>query len=72
MWGWQLAISTSPASPFAATVELSAPIRHTVSPAPNWMRSPAASRFAEVRHDEMGHRDAYKAALVKFTQEIKE
>ncbi len=28
----------------------------------------AASRFAEVRHDEMGHRDAYKAELVKFTQ----
>ena len=28
----------------------------------------AASRFAEVRGDEMGHRDAYKAALVKFNQ----
>jgi len=30
-----------------------------------------ASRFAEIRGDEMGHRDAYKAELVKFTQEIK-
>jgi rubrerythrin len=28
----------------------------------------AASRFAEVCGDEMGHRDAYKAALVKFSQ----
>ena len=29
-----------------------------------------ASRFFEVRHDEMGHRDAYKAALVKFSREL--
>jgi rubrerythrin len=29
----------------------------------------AASRFAEVRRDEMGHRDAYKAELVKVIQE---
>ena len=28
----------------------------------------AASRFAEVRGDEMGHRDAYKAALTKLNQ----
>jgi rubrerythrin len=28
----------------------------------------AASRFAEVRGDEMGHRDAYKAALIKLNQ----
>jgi rubrerythrin len=26
----------------------------------------AASRFAEVRGDEMGHRDAYKAALIQL------
>jgi rubrerythrin len=28
----------------------------------------AASRFIEVRGDEMGHRDAYKAALIKLNQ----
>ena len=28
----------------------------------------AASRFAEVRGDEIGHRDAYKAALIKLNQ----
>ena len=28
----------------------------------------AASRFAEVRSDEIGHRDAYKAALIKLNQ----
>ena len=28
----------------------------------------AASRFAEVRGDEMGHRDAYKAAVIKLNQ----
>ncbi|MDR3576049.1 MAG: ferritin family protein [Anaerolineaceae bacterium] len=28
----------------------------------------AARRFDEVRCDEMGHRDAYKAELVKFSQ----
>ena len=26
----------------------------------------AASRFEEIRHDEMGHRDAFKAALTKL------
>jgi len=26
----------------------------------------AADRFEEVRHDEMGHRDAFKAALEKM------
>jgi len=31
----------------------------------------AASRFAEVRSDEIGHRDAYKAALIKFSQGLK-
>ena len=31
----------------------------------------AASRFAEVRGDEMGHRDAYKAALIKLNQDSK-
>jgi len=28
----------------------------------------AASRFAEVHGDEIGHRDAYKAALIKLNQ----
>ena len=28
----------------------------------------AASRFAEVRGDEIGHRDAFKAALIKLNQ----
>jgi rubrerythrin len=28
----------------------------------------AASRFAEVRGDEIGHRDAFKAALIQFKQ----
>ena len=28
----------------------------------------AAKRFTEVRGDEMGHRDAYKAALIKLNQ----
>ena len=28
----------------------------------------AASRFTEVRGDEMGHRDVYIAALVKFSR----
>jgi hypothetical protein len=28
----------------------------------------AASRFAQVRGDEMGHRGAYKAALVELNQ----
>jgi rubrerythrin len=28
----------------------------------------AASRFAEVRGDEIGHRDAYKAELIKLNQ----
>ncbi len=28
----------------------------------------AANRFAEIRSDEMGHRDAYKAALIKLNQ----
>ena len=31
----------------------------------------AASRFAEVRGDEIGHRDAYKAALIKLNQSSK-
>ena len=31
----------------------------------------AASRFTEVRSDEMGHRDAYKAALIKLNQNSK-
>ena len=30
-----------------------------------------ASRFAEVRGDEIGHRDAYKAALIKLNQDSK-
>ena len=29
----------------------------------------AAERFEEVRHDEMGHRDAFKAALAKIEHE---
>jgi rubrerythrin len=28
----------------------------------------AASRFTEVREDEMGHRDAFQAALIKVSQ----
>ena len=28
----------------------------------------AAKRFTEIRGDEMGHRDAYKAALIKLNQ----
>lgn len=27
----------------------------------------AAARFEEIRHDEMGHRDAFKSALAKLT-----